>query len=44
MPEAERLPLPAPSDDPLARHVDRIAEQLNGIVYGWQDYAVVARR
>ena len=44
VPDTDRLPAPAPGDDPLARHVDRIAERLNGIIYGWQDYAVVARR
>jgi O-antigen chain-terminating methyltransferase len=44
VPDPERLPLPAPGDEPLARHVDRLAEQLNGIIYGWQDYAVLARR
>jgi SAM-dependent methyltransferase len=44
VPDPERLPLPAPGDEALARHVDRLAEQLNGIIYGWQDYAVLARR
>ena len=44
VPEADRLPAPAPGQEPLSRHVDRIAEQLNGIIYGWQDYAVLARR
>jgi O-antigen chain-terminating methyltransferase len=44
VPDADRLPALAPGDDPLARHVDRIAERLNAIIYGWQDYAVVARR
>ena len=44
VPESERLPSPAPGDDPLARHVDAMAERLNGIVFGWQDYAVIARR
>ena len=44
VPQRERLPVPAPGDDSLARHVDHIAEQLNEIVYGWQDYAVIARR
>ena len=44
VPDPERLPLPAPGDEPLARHVDRLAEQLNGVIYGWQDYAVLARR
>ncbi len=44
VPDTDRLPAPAPGDDPLARHVDDIAERLNGIIYGWQDYAVVARR
>jgi hypothetical protein len=36
--------VPAPGEDPLARHVDALAERLNAIVYGWQDYAVIARR
>ena len=44
VPDDERLPTPAPGADDLARHVNRIAERLNGIVFGWQDYAVVARR
>jgi O-antigen chain-terminating methyltransferase len=44
VPESERLPEHAPGDDPLARHVDAIAERLNGIIYGWQDYAVLAHR
>jgi O-antigen chain-terminating methyltransferase len=44
VPDPERLPVPAPGDEPLARHVDRLAEQLNGVIYGWQDYAVLARR
>jgi O-antigen chain-terminating methyltransferase len=44
VPDAERLPLPAPGDEPLARHVDRLAERLNAVVYGFQDYAVIARR
>jgi SAM-dependent methyltransferase len=44
VPESGRLPLPAPGEDALARHVDRIAERLNELVYGWQDYAVIARR
>jgi O-antigen chain-terminating methyltransferase len=44
VPDPERLLVPAPGDEPLARHVDRLAEQLNGVIYGWQDYAVLARR
>jgi O-antigen chain-terminating methyltransferase len=44
VPDSGRLPLPAPGEDALARHVDRIAERLNELVYGWQDYAVIARR
>jgi SAM-dependent methyltransferase len=44
VPDPERLPVAAPGDEPLARHVDRLAEQLNGVIYGWQDYAVLARR
>ena len=44
VPDAERLPSTAPGGDPLARHVERLAERLNGIIYGWQDYAVIAQR
>jgi SAM-dependent methyltransferase len=44
VPEEERLPSAAPGEDALARHLDRIVDQLNGILYGWQDYAVLARR
>ncbi len=44
VPEAERLPAPAPGGGPLAEHLDRVVDQLNGLIYGFQDYAVVARR
>jgi SAM-dependent methyltransferase len=42
-PEAERLPLRG-EDDPLADHLDRVVGRLNDLLYGFQDYAVVARR
>jgi SAM-dependent methyltransferase len=42
-PEAERLPLRG-EDDPLADHLDGVVGRLNDLLYGFQDYAVVARR
>ena len=44
VPDTDRLPAPAPGDDPSRGTSTGIAERLNGIIYGWQDYAVVARR
>jgi len=43
VPDAERLPLPPP-DAPGAAHLRPVVERLNDLVYGFQDYAVVARR
>lgn len=44
VPAEERLPAPAPGDGPLAAHVDAVVERLNDLIYGFQDYAVLARR
>jgi O-antigen chain-terminating methyltransferase len=40
----EMLPAGAPGGGELAAHVDRVVERLNALLYGFQDYAVVARR
>lgn len=44
VPEADRLPAPAPGEGPLSEHLDRVVGRLNDLLYGFQDYAVVARR
>jgi SAM-dependent methyltransferase len=43
-PDAERLPLSGDGEGPLAAHLDRVVGRLNDLIYGFQDYAVVARR
>jgi SAM-dependent methyltransferase len=44
VPDAERLPLQGPGAGPLGDHLDRVVQRLNDLLYGFQDYAVVARR
>jgi O-antigen chain-terminating methyltransferase len=44
VPDAERLPTPTPGGGEVGEHLDRIVERLNALIYGFQDYAVVARR
>ena len=44
VPAADRLPRPAPTDGELAGYVDRVVERLDELLYGFQDYAVVASR
>jgi SAM-dependent methyltransferase len=44
VPPAERLPAPTGEADSLNAYLDRIVDQLNALLYGFQDYAVVARR
>jgi O-antigen chain-terminating methyltransferase len=44
VPAGDRLPSPAPGAGPLAEHVDRVVGRLNDLLYGFQDYAVLARR
>lgn len=44
VPAAERLPAPTPGGGEVGEHLDRIVERLNALIYGFQDYAVVARR
>lgn len=41
--EGEVLP-PPPGDGPEAAHLAAVVDRLNAIVFGFQDYAVVARR
>jgi SAM-dependent methyltransferase len=43
VPDAERLPARAPEDGRLSTHVDTVVNQLNLLLYGYQDYAVIAR-
>ncbi len=44
VPDSERLPLQGPGAGPLGDHLDRVVQRLNDLLYGFQDYAVVARR
>ncbi len=44
VPEADRLPVAGSGGGPLAAHLDRVVARLNDLLYGFQDYAVVARR
>ncbi len=44
VPAGERLPAVAPGEGELSRHVDQLVARLNDLLYGFQDYAVVARR
>jgi SAM-dependent methyltransferase len=44
VPASDRLPAPAGRSDSLSAYLDRVVDQLNGLLYGSQDYAVVARR
>jgi SAM-dependent methyltransferase len=43
VPDEDRLPAPAPPDGRLATYLDAVVEQLNELLYGNQDYAVIAR-
>lgn len=43
VPDADRLPAP-PEDAPGADYLRGVVDRLNSLVYGFQDYAVVARR
>jgi SAM-dependent methyltransferase len=43
VPDAERLP-PPPGSGPEAEHLAHVLDRLNAIMFGYQDYAVVARR
>ena len=38
-----RLPQSAGWRQPLAEHIDDVVEQLNELIYGYQDYALIAR-
>ncbi len=43
-PEADRLPVTGLDGGPLADHLDRVVARLNALLYGFQDYAVIACR
>jgi O-antigen chain-terminating methyltransferase len=43
VPQSERLPR-APETSPGAEHINALADRLNDLLYGFQDYAVVATR
>ncbi len=44
VPEHDRLPAVPPGTGELGAHVGDLVERLNALLYGYQDYAVVARR
>lgn len=44
VPDAQQLPLTSGGDDPLSRHLDDVVTALNRLIFGYQDYAVIARR
>jgi SAM-dependent methyltransferase len=43
VPADVRLPEGSPAENPLAEHVSAVVGQLNELIYGYQDYAVIAR-
>jgi SAM-dependent methyltransferase len=43
VPPEVRLPQRLPDENPLAEHVSEVVEQLNELIYGYQDYALIAR-
>lgn len=43
VPDVERLQTPAPADARLSTYIDSVVSQLNALLYGYQDYAVIAR-
>jgi SAM-dependent methyltransferase len=43
VPAEARLPQRAPDDDRLAAHISEVVQQLNEVIYGYQDYALIAR-
>jgi SAM-dependent methyltransferase len=42
VPEDARLPARTSNDSPLSEHVGEVVEQLNELIYGYQDYALIA--
>jgi SAM-dependent methyltransferase len=44
VPAEYRLPSDSPNGSKLGEHLDRVIEQLNEFLYGYQDYAVIARK
>ena len=43
VPSEVRLPASEPDESPLSRHVGEVVAQLNEVIYGFQDYALIAR-
>jgi SAM-dependent methyltransferase len=43
VPADVRLPKHLPDESPLSQHVGEIVEQLDQLIYGYQDYALIAR-
>ena len=44
VPADVRLPQQSPDEDPLGEHMSVVVDQLNELIYGYQDYALIARR
>jgi SAM-dependent methyltransferase len=44
VPADVRLPQRTPQEDPLGEHMSVVVDQLNELIYGYQDYALIARR
>ena len=44
VPADVRLPQQTPDEDPLGEHMSVVVDQLNELIYGYQDYALIARR
>lgn len=44
VPDDVRLPRETPDESPLANQVGAVVDQLNELIYGYQDYALIARR
>jgi SAM-dependent methyltransferase len=42
VPEDSRLPAGTSNDSPLSEHVSEVVERLNELIYGYQDYALIA--
>jgi O-antigen chain-terminating methyltransferase len=43
VPADERLPQRSLDESPLSQQVGEVVEQLNELIYGYQDYALIAR-
>ena len=44
VPVENTLPRPPKPGEPLEQHIDGLVERLNALLYGYQDYAVVAKK